>query len=162
MGASVIDLAQALADDLDLFTDEVECEIDKIAVTFGEPADPTGTNCKQIMVWVNNVAPRPSEPQSCTTLALLTLAYRIYACYPNQAQDLTEEQHADAADCIYEIAQAVWCGLVAGKDDGSLMDIGDCQRITIGPLIADTPRGGVSSMTGTVTVDYECALIPQS
>lgn len=162
MGAAVIDLAQALADDLDEYTTGLDCELSRIYVTFGEPPDPTTDNCKQIAVWVNNVSPRPTEPQSCTTLALVTLGYRIFSCYPIQAQDLTDDQHLDAADCIYEIAEAVWCGLVRGKDTGDLMGVGDCKRIVLGPLVSDLPRGGISSMTGTVTTDYECAHIPQS
>ena len=156
MEPTVIDLAQALADDIAEFVDGVTCEVDKIGVTFGEPADPTGTNCKQILIWVQAVSPRPTEVQACTTLAVVTLAYRIYACYPNQAQDPTVDQHEGAADCIYEISEAVWCGLVNGKDTGLLMGVGDCKRIVLGPLVSDVPRGGISSMTGTVTTDYEC------
>ena len=34
----------------------------------------------------------------------------------------------------------------------------DCKQITLGPLVTDPPRGGVSSMTGTVTVDYTCPI----
>ena len=35
-----------------------------------------------------------------------------------------------AADCLYEIGEAVWCGLVVDKSSGVLMGL-DCRQITL-------------------------------
>lgn len=152
----MIDLAQALADDLTEYTTGLDCELSQVVVTFGQPADPVGADCKQIAVWVAAVTPRPTEPQTCTTLTVVNLAYRIWSCYPVRENDLSPDQHESAAECMYEIAEAVWCGLVDGKDTGELMGLGDCKQIVLGPLLSDLPRGGVTSMTGSVTVDWYC------
>lgn len=144
------DLALLLAGDLETYTGL------EAAVTFGEPADPTGTGCELIKVWVVSVQPRDTDPQICTTLSRLTLAFRLYSCYPVQERDLTVTQEESAALTLYTIGRAVWCGLVDDKDTGLLMGIGECKRITLSPMVTDPPRGGVASMTGTLTVDYDC------
>ena len=111
----VNDLALLLAGDIETYLDDVTCEVDKVGVTFGEPADPTGTRCRQIFVWVQAMSPRETQDQQCLIFSRLTLAYRITSCYDVQEKDLTVVQHEAAADCLYEIGAAVWCGLVTGQ-----------------------------------------------
>ena len=85
------DLALLLAGDLETYTGL------EAAVTFGEPADPTGTGCELIKVWVVSVQPREHRPANLYTLSRLTLAFRLYSCYPVQERDLTAAQEESAA-----------------------------------------------------------------
>jgi hypothetical protein len=152
----MIDLAYQLAADLEEYVTGL-CHVNRVGVTYGEPAAPVGEKCREIWVWFDRFEDRRRFDEGCTTDTELTLNYRIYSCYPGDVT-LTLEQHEEAAECFYSLIQAVWCGLVRGKDTGDLMLLGDCDRVRLGPLVASQPQGGTVSATGSVIVTFDCPL----
>jgi len=161
-GAPMIGYVEALAADIGVgiadafYLDPTLCESSRITVTAGEPAASAG-GCNTIWVWLERVEDILSvNPDTCITETVVSLAYRIDVCYEEQAEDQTDEQHLIPAECLYGLMSAVWCHLVALKDSGELMDLGQCENVVLLPLEVGQRQGGTVSATGGVSFSYNC------
>lgn len=154
----MIDVVFALAEDLATYVQDSECETE-VFTTYGEPPAPVGT-CSRIFVWLDRVLDRDEIREGCVVNTRLVVAYRIYTCYPTRddGEDLTADQHLTAAECLYELTELVWCGLVAGKASGNLAGLARCDEINLQPLIVDPPQGGIVSASGSITVEWDCPI----
>lgn len=152
----MIDLLYALADDLTEYT-LTSSSVGRVTVTAGEPAAQAGDDCPPaIWVWLSRVEDRTAFEAGCTTATRVTFSYRIDVCYQTTAEDETDVIHNEAADELVILINEVWCGLVSGKDDGSLMGLGTCDTIVLEPLVVGPRQGSTVSASGGVTVDYSC------
>ncbi len=148
--------ALALVDDIEAAIVGVECQPDRVYVSAGEPAAPN-PGCTEISVWVSEVVDdNEAIPDECRVKPLLTLSYRIDWCYKESTQGPTEAEHLTAATCLYELMEAIWCGLQADLGSGDLAGGNDCKTARLGPLTLDQRQGGNVSATGSVIIEYEC------
>ena len=154
----MIDLLTLFALDLEEFTTTSDgCEVDEVTVTAGRPNAPMGQDCTKIYVWADQITDALQTAVQCMVKGRLTIVYEIHTCYEVvDTRDETAAEHAVSADCLYGLMNAVWCGLVAGKSDGSLMDLGSCEDIELGPLEIQPRSGGSVSAMGTVIVPLDC------
>jgi len=152
----VIDLLYLFADDLAEFTAD-SSDVGRVTVTAGEPAAQAGDDCPPaIWVWAAQMEDGLEFDPGCTTRTEVRFNYRIDVCYQTTAEDETDAIHNAAADTLYQLMTEVWCGLVAAKDAGTLMDLGTCDRVRINPLVTGQRQGSTVSASGGVTFDYAC------
>lgn len=150
----MIELAEALLDDL-LASVEGECEIARSAVTAGSPAAPNG-ECRALWVWIDQISDGAQFETGCVVRSALAVNYRFDVCYTESERGPTDAQHLAVAECLYGLVAAAWCGLVALKDSGLLMGLGDCDRAALAPLVVGSREGGYVSAGGSVIVDFDC------
>ena len=150
----MIHLAYALAEDLESYVETSgECEVERVTVTAGEPA---ASACNAIWVWASRIEDDNFLNPACVVESLLTVNYRIDVCYQTTAEEETDLMHADAAECLYSLMAAIWCGLVADKDANTLMGLGSCDLVNLAPLIVGQRSGSTVSASGSVIVGYDC------
>lgn len=154
-GEPMIYLAEALVDQIEDFIDVETCQPERVFVSAGEPA--VGS-CGEIAVWISNVSDANIGISDCMVDTQVELTYRISWCYPEpeDGSGPTTAQELTAAECLYELMDAVWCGLVSERDAGTLLIQSSCEKTSLGQLTVDPRSGGVVTATGTVTVDYDC------
>lgn len=137
------------------YVDDADCNVERVTVTAGRTNAPVG-NCTVIYVWADRIGDELQRADDCRVASRLQLNYEIHTCYIATPGDETDEQHAVAASCLYELMDLVWCGLVADKD-ARLTDLfGSCKFIELAPLIVQQRQGLNVSALGSVTFPYEC------
>lgn len=154
----ILDVAQALLDDIDAAVAGEPCELTRTFISAGEPASPN-PGCTEISVWVSRLSNAEEFAEGCRIATELELSYRIDWCYsePDDGTGPTAEDHLEAATCFYDLVDAVWCGIVSAYDSGTLAGISECEQINLGQLVTDPRQSGNVSATGTVTVRYDCS-----
>ena len=153
---SVYDLGDALRDDIASFVAANPCAPERIVFTAAEPPSPVGT-CSAINIWVPDITDRNQFiPDDRRTLGRITYNWRLHHCFTEEARDLTPTEEQTLAECFYSLIGDIWCGLVAARDDDTLMGFGHCDEIEIGLVVTD--RGGAEvTATGSVVVPLYCA-----
>jgi hypothetical protein len=150
-----------MIDSLDLLQDiiteavaDAVCEVDRITITAGRPSAPIGEDCTAIYIFGDRAFDLDQTNQdACVVKGRWAMDYEIHVCYEVSAEDETAEQHATGADCLYELMDLVWCGLVAAKDGGAF---GDCNYVELDPLEVQPRQGGHVSALGGLTVPIAC------
>lgn len=130
---------------------------EKVELYAAEPPSPVG-GCDRIRVWVDSLTDGLAfDPDSCTIRTRLRLSYRIYVCYTEKAAEHSEAELLDQAQGLYDLMDAVWCGIVAAVDDGTFLELGSCADVTVEPMTTDR-GGGETRAAGAVVIPYECAV----
>lgn len=118
-----------------------------VSVTAGRPAAPDGEDCLIVNVFAVRITDgNQLNDDACTIRTRVTVAWEAWSCY-------NEPEEADDAARLYDLADAVWCALVAAVDDGHF---GSCEHVVLEPAVVQPRSGGAVSMLGTLTVPYEC------
>lgn len=156
---STVEAAQALLDQIHTIVDASDvCEVKTYQVTAGAPADPSGQNCAQISVWASQIFNASTslfhEDNPCMVVRGVQLNYRISVCYEETEAGRTPAQHLVTAVCLYDLADAVWCGLNAAFRDGFLDN--RCKQITVDPLIVSEGLGGYVSADSGIRLQLDC------
>jgi hypothetical protein len=127
-----------------------------VNVTAGRPAAPDGDDCLVVNVWAVRLADGNQLGDGCNIRTRLTVGWEAWACYDSEPGDVFDPhdptEPADAAR-LYDLAQAVWCALVAAVDAG---DFGACEHVTLEPAFTQPRQGGYVSMLGSLTVGMDC------
>lgn len=139
----------------DAVTDS-ECVVDRVVLTAGRPAAPSGEDCTAIYVFGAEVADEnQTDGDACTVKTRWAMQYEIWSCYPEDWEDQTGNEEAAAA-CLYELMQLVWCALVEAKDDDIFCE---CKFVELVPLVVQPRSGGAVSALGGVTLPYTCPVV---
>lgn len=146
----------------EVLTDAVadsDCVVDRIAITAGRPAAPSGENCTAIYIFGNGVQDlNQDNEESCVVKSRWLMQYEIHSCYPEDWDDqYTTEAEEAAAACLYELMDLVWCALVSAKDAGEFCE--NCSFVQLDPLIVQPRQGGAVSAVGGVTLPYLCPAV---
>ncbi len=88
----MIDLAYGLAADIESYLTDDLCSVNRVGVTFGEPAAPVGENCREIWIWLSRVEGDAELGDGCAVRTRVTYSYRIYSCYDGDVT-LESSQH---------------------------------------------------------------------
>lgn len=151
---TTLEAAQALLAAIQTLADSTDCKPDAYQVTAGEPAAPSG-QCTVISVWAsqffNAVNSMFHEDNPCTVVRGVQLNYRIDVCYEETEKGRTPAQHLVAAECLYSLADTVWCGLNAADVFGLR-----CADIQADPLQFAAPLGGIVSASSGVRLQLDC------
>ena len=131
-------------------------DVDRYTATAWEPAAPSGA-CDAVWAWIASVEDRRAFVDDCLTVTDVTYRYRIDVCYPenDDGRDQTDAQHLATVDKLYGMMEAVWCGLVAEKDAGTLLS-SPCDYVRILPLEVQQRSGGIVSALGGVVAQFPC------
>ena len=120
------DIAEGIAEAR--YLDASLCE-PGVTVTAGEPAVSVGA-CNRIWVWLDRVEDTASvNPNTCVTDTLVTLAYRIDVCYEETAEDQTDLQHLEPAECLYGLVDS---GVVSSRRTQRCRDADATRRLRSG------------------------------
>jgi hypothetical protein len=153
-GRKMIESLEALQTIIEDAVEDATCDVDRVTITAGQPSAPIGADCTAIYLWVDQVVDlNQNIPGSCQVKSRLTMNYQIHTCYVVTKGDETDEQHAVAADCLYELMSLVWCALVAAKDTGAF---GSCEWVELNPLDIQPRQGTNVSALGGVTIPLDC------
>lgn len=118
-----------------------------VNVTAGRAAAPDGEDCLTVNVWAVRIFDDLQLVEdSCLIRSRLTVGWEAWSCY-------NEPEQPDDAARLYDLAEAVWCALVAAVDAGHF---GGCEHVTLEPAVTQARSGGAVSMLGTLTVPYSC------
>lgn len=152
-----VDAALALLTQIEIIVNQSDvCEIQTFQVTAGEPAAPTG-QCSQISVWAsqffNASTSLFNEDNPCVIVKGVQLSYRIDLCYTEQEADRTPAQHLATATCLYDLADAVWCGL---NQTVATLFAQPCKDVSVDPMDFQTPQGGIVSAQSGVRFQLDC------
>ena len=153
----MITAALALLSDIEAAIVGQACQPDVSRVTAGEPAAPN-PGCTDIAVWVGQVEDSAAFDPGCQVRSELTLNYRIGWCYTERPEGPSEADELEAATCVYDLAEAVWCYLVELQSQGIIAGLDSCRDSRLGPLTVNPRSGGWVSATGSVTIAYDCHL----
>lgn len=132
-----------------------DCVVDRIAITAGRPAAPSGENCTAIYIFGIGVEDlNQDDPDSCIVDSRWVMGYEIHSCYPEDWDDqYTSEAEAAAAGCLYELMKLVWCALVEAKDRDEFCE---CKFVQLDQMVVQPRQGGAISALGGVTIPYTC------
>lgn len=158
-----VDAALALLTQIEIIVNQSDvCPVDTFQVTAGEPAAPSG-NCSQISVWAsqyfNAVDSLFHTDNPCVIVKGVQLQWRIDLCYQEQESDRTAAQHLVTATCLYDLADAVWCGL--NSTVGSLFGQ-PCKDVSVDTLDIPAGLGGIVSASSGVRFQLDCDVEPVS
>lgn len=157
---TIISQLQLLQDLIEDATADVG--VDRIAITAGRPAAPSGEDCTAIYIFVDNLTDEnQADPNACEVRSRLAMQFEIWVCYPEDWDDVDTLAHLEAAERLYEIAGLIWCALVDAKD--TCEPFGDCTEfLELTPLQAQPRLGQMVSMLGGLTVAYDCTPVDTS
>ena len=127
-----------------------------IIVTAGEPAAPVGSDCPTVWIWVSRIEDAALFQAGCAVRTTVTVSYRVDSCYTEVDGEIPAATHEADAVNFEALISDVWCTLVAAKDDGTLLGLGDCDLAVLSPLVVGNRSGGVVSASGAVVADFDC------
>ena len=128
-----------------------------VNVTAGRPAAPLGEDCLVVNVWVVRYGDANQlTDDACNIRTRLTVGWEAWSCYSHEDPDVfhpdSTDEPEDAAR-LYDLADAVWCALVAAVDAG---EFGGCEYVTLEPAFTQPRQGGAVSVLGSLTVGIDC------
>ena len=127
-----------------------------IVVTAGEPAAFVGEDCPTVWIWVSRIEDAALFQAGCAVRSTVTVSYRVDACYTEVDGEIPAATHETDEAAFLSLVSDVWCTLVAAKDDGTLLGLGDCDLAVLSPLVVGQRQGGVVSASGAVVADFDC------
>lgn len=128
-----------------------------VNVTAGRPAAPEGVDCLRVNVWaVRYGDANQLDPDACNVRTRLTVGWEAWSCYSHDGPDSfhpDDPGEPEDAARLYDLAEAVWCALIAAIDDG---EFGGCDHVTLEPAFTQPRQGGAVSVLGSLTVGMDC------
>jgi len=138
-------------------------ELDKYAVTVGEPAASDG--CSGVYVWGISIydSDAPLNPRGddagCFFRRTYEIGYRIDLCHKvrGDGKELTASESLKESTEVYDAFDEAWCALASAASDETLFpDISGCEYVVIGELEISDPLGDRVSGTGIIKVTAPC------
>lgn len=154
MRAALDTLAEVLTDAVA----DAECADVEVIVTAGRPASPSdeGRECQTVIyVFGEGVTDLNQNNQdACVVRSRWSMQFEIWTCYPEDWYDpIATAEAEEAADCLYELMDLAWCGLVDAKDAKTF---GDCDFVELSPLQVESRSGGAVSALGGLVSPCPC------
>lgn len=140
-----------------------QCNSDVPDCEFVGFARPVEDHCPDLVAWLNNVRPWDGNSMDsglregyllCFNAYAFDVTIRLGRCYIDFGDDgntLDKATIEDWSNSLYRDGQIMYIGWVSRFKAGQVTELGDCDPISIGPLI-DYKEGGCAGWEFTITV----------
>lgn len=124
--------------------------ITDVYVSAGRPSAPVG-GCERIYVWLEQVEDG-NLTDSCMTKTRIQIGYEVWACYNDDAEDMTADVFLQDATRFTDLVEQTWETIVSHKDLGDLAGASSCDQIDLLPLRTQQRAGQGVSALGAIVV----------
>lgn len=125
-------------------------------VTAGQPAAPVGS-CSAVSVWAsqyfNAATSLFHEDSVCVLSRGVQVEWRLDVCFTETEQDRTAAQHLADAECVYRLADVIWCGLASSLPEVLAVR---CAQIAVDALSVVPALGGIYSVSSGFRFQLDC------